>query len=52
MRPATSRWQRRSRSGASDLPDELARAALFPAFDDSSFVTGIDMHVDGGVALT
>lgn len=30
--------------------DEVARAALFLASEDSSFVTGIDLPVDGGVA--
>ena len=31
-------------------PDEVAKAALFLAFDDSSFVTGIELFVDGGRA--
>jgi len=31
-------------------PDEIARAAVFLASDDSTFVTGIELFVDGGAA--
>ena len=31
-------------------PDDLAKAALFLASDDSAYVTGIELYVDGGVA--
>jgi NAD(P)-dependent dehydrogenase (short-subunit alcohol dehydrogenase family) len=31
-------------------PDEVAKAVLFLATNDSSFVTGIELFVDGGAA--
>jgi NAD(P)-dependent dehydrogenase (short-subunit alcohol dehydrogenase family) len=33
-------------------PEEVAAVALFLASDESSFVTGVDLHVDGGMAVS
>src|SRR3954452_6702932 len=36
--------------GRMGQPDEIAKVAVFLASDDSSFVTGIELFVDGGMA--
>ena len=36
--------------GRMGSPDEVAKAALFLASDDSGFITGIELTVDGGTA--
>ena len=36
--------------GRMGSPDEVAKAALFLASDDSGFITGIELSVDGGTA--
>lgn len=37
--------------GRLGTPDELARAALFLASNESSFITGVNLRVDGGMAV-
>jgi NAD(P)-dependent dehydrogenase (short-subunit alcohol dehydrogenase family) len=36
--------------GRTGMPDEVAKAVVFLASDDSSFITGIELFVDGGAA--
>ena len=34
------------------LPEEIAMAALFLASDESAYITGADLAVDGGMAAS
>jgi NAD(P)-dependent dehydrogenase (short-subunit alcohol dehydrogenase family) len=36
--------------GRTGLPDEVARAVVFLASNDASYVTGVELFVDGGMA--
>jgi NAD(P)-dependent dehydrogenase (short-subunit alcohol dehydrogenase family) len=36
--------------GKMGRPEEIAAAALFLASDDSSFVNGVELSVDGGLS--
>ncbi|MBI3513667.1 MAG: SDR family oxidoreductase [Proteobacteria bacterium] len=42
------RWMKRHPLGRFGTPEEVAKAALYPASDDSSFTTGSLLFIDGG----
>ncbi|GAC1482828.1 MAG: hypothetical protein NVS2B11_08340 [Acetobacteraceae bacterium] len=44
----SKRWAKRHAMGRFGRPDEVAKAALFLASDESSFTTGSQLFVDGG----
>jgi len=46
---AELRWRAKHPLGRIATPDEVARAILFLASEDASFVTGTALPVDGGI---
>jgi NAD(P)-dependent dehydrogenase (short-subunit alcohol dehydrogenase family) len=48
MQTAQREWGARHPMGRLGEPAEVARAALFLASDDSSFMTAADLLIDGG----
>ncbi|MET0540580.1 MAG: SDR family oxidoreductase [Variovorax sp.] len=49
---ASVRAKMRDAAGRVGTPQEIARTALYLASDDSAFVTGAALLVDGGASIT
>jgi 3alpha(or 20beta)-hydroxysteroid dehydrogenase len=50
-RPTARRWVEMTPLGRAGTAEEVARLALFLASDESSFITGQDITIDGGFCV-